>query len=273
MLLCANTPAAANDPSPLDQIQTIAANSKCGRVAQSPKAFMRGIALVFAKAVCEPERADVKLVSAASGSLDPNPERTDALTWYEDEFGDLNMSNDKAGEDTLRHSYALMIGLAMRESSGRYCVGRDRTAHFDKASTAEAGVFQTSWGAHKISDTLKALNDKYASTGKGCLLEVFSKNVSCSKWDAINWGDATKCKDDKCKEDVKEGVAWQSLTKACPSYATEYAAVLVRKSGGRLGEFGPLRHHDAKIYLQCDSMLSEIQTFVAAHPETCAALK
>ena len=38
------------------------------------------------------------------------------------------MRNDVSGTDTLRHLFVLMIGLGMRESSGRYCEGRDQSA-------------------------------------------------------------------------------------------------------------------------------------------------
>ena len=42
------------------------------------------------------------------------------------------MRNDVSGIDTLRHLFVLMIGLGMRELSGRYCEGRDqlRQQHF-----------------------------------------------------------------------------------------------------------------------------------------------
>src|SRR4029450_413972 len=49
------------------------------------------------------------------------------------------------GLDTLRHLFVLMIGLGMRESSGKYCEGRDMSASNVTADTCEAGLFQTSW--------------------------------------------------------------------------------------------------------------------------------
>jgi hypothetical protein len=69
-----------------------------------------------------------------------------------------------------------------------------------------------------------------------------------------------------------EGAAWQKLTKACPAFATEYAAVVVRKSGGHLGEFGPLRKHKAQVAPVCESMLSEVQKLVESNPELCSTL-
>src|SRR6185369_11724644 len=58
----------AQAPSVVDQIGRIAANSPCARVrwkdrGLAPAAYMRGMALVYARAVCHPERADVQVVS------------------------------------------------------------------------------------------------------------------------------------------------------------------------------------------------------------------
>ena len=64
------------------------------------------------------------------------------------------MPNDKDGIDTLRHTYALMIGLGMRESSGAFCTGRDTSQNFNQADSAEAGLFQTSFGVSKVDKTL-----------------------------------------------------------------------------------------------------------------------
>jgi len=42
------------------------------------------------------------------------------------------------------------MGLGMRESSGRYCEGRDRNANNVTSDTAEAGLFQMSWDIHGV---------------------------------------------------------------------------------------------------------------------------
>jgi hypothetical protein len=51
------------------------------------------------------------------------------------------MANDRDGPETLRPLFALMLGHGMRESSGRYCEGRDRSAENVASDTAEAGLF------------------------------------------------------------------------------------------------------------------------------------
>jgi hypothetical protein len=221
---------------------------------------MRGMALVFARAVCQQaDRADVRVVSAARATPGPETNKTDALTWYEPQFAALGMSNATDGVDTLRHAYTLLIGLGMRESSGQFCVGRDRSADFITADSAEAGLFQTSFGARTRHATMSALYEKYKADQSLCLLDTFKRGVSCPAKDAENFG-------------TGEGVRWQQLTKTCPAFATEYAAVLMRVHGGRRGEFGPLRNHAAQVMPVCDAMLKQVQDLVRLNPQMCSAL-
>jgi hypothetical protein len=166
LLLASHSCANAQGKSPLDQIGTLAVGSNCASVnwgsdgGRAPSAYILGMALLFARAVCQADRSDVRIVSAARGTPGTSSERTDALTWYDTKFRELGMPNVKDGVETLRHTYVLMIGLGMRETSGKYCVGRDRSANFDSADTAEAGLFQTSWGAHKSNRTLPELFER-----------------------------------------------------------------------------------------------------------------
>ncbi len=250
--------------SPIEQVAAIANRSQCVPVhwkdrGLAPKAYIRGMAIVFARAVCHPDRADVKVVSSARGAADSDAGEADALTLYDKKFSGLKMSNAVDGIDSLRHAYTLLIGLGMRESSGQYCVGRDQSADFSSADSAEAGLFQTSWGAHTKHATLPVLYEGYKADQKACLLDVFSKNVSCTKWDARTWG-------------TGDGADWQQLTKACPAFATEYAAVLIRTHGGKKGEFGPLRTQRAEVIPACDAMLSEVQHLVQSDPGMCSGL-
>jgi hypothetical protein len=256
--------APAQAPSAADQIATIAANSSCARVdwndrGLAPKAYMRGMALVFARAVCQADRADVQVVSSARATPGPETDKNDALTWYEARFAALGMSNVTAGVDTLRHAYTLLIGLGMRESSGQFCVGRDRSANFITADSAEAGLFQTSFSARTKHATMSALHEKYKADQSACLLDTFKRGVSCPAKDAENFG-------------TGEGNHWQQLTKTCPAFATEYAAVLMRVHGGRKGEFGPLRNRAAEVRPVCDAMLKQVQDLVRSNPQMCSAL-
>lgn len=213
------------------------------------------MSLVFGRAVCNQSRTDVVVVSQAKTSDDEH----DALSWYSTIFSDLGMSNDAAGADTLRHAYTLLTGLGMRESSGEHCCGRDTSASNTSADTAEAGAWQTSWNSHVFSDELPLLFDKYMADKSGCLLDVFSEGVTCSasNWDSYGSGD---------------GFDFQELEKNCPAFAAEYAAVMLRVSGGSLGHYGPLRTRAAEVRPECDELFQQVQAIIANTPSVCGLL-
>jgi hypothetical protein len=138
---------------PISEIVQIAANSALARVSwdggrgRAPLGYIKGMAVMFAVALrklAQGDPAAVEMAGASSG----DPSR-DTLAYYASEFARLGMRNDVSGIDTLRHLFVLMIGLGMRESSGRYCEGRDQSASNTSADTAEAGLFQMSWDARR----------------------------------------------------------------------------------------------------------------------------
>lgn len=246
------------------EVIDIAENSECADVywadrGDAPAAYIKGMGLVFAGALCHSGRSDVTLVSSAE-TIDTEH---DALAWYHDIFAGLGMSNDTAGTDTLRHAYNLLTGLGMRESSGEHCCGRDTSATNTTADTAEAGLFQTSYNSHIFSTELDALysywKDASALTPEKCLLEVFSQGVTCSDSDWENFG-------------VGEGVTFQALEKECPVFAAEYAAVMLRVSGGSKGHYGPLRRHEAEVRTECEEMLYDIQQLISENSDFCQFL-
>ena len=254
-------------PAPtFDPILAVADQSQCRLVnwgadrGSAPRAYIRGMALVYARALCEPDRADVKIASEARGATGGPADRKDALTWYDSMMTGQGMPNTTAGTPTLRHAYNLMIGLGMRESSGQHCVGRDLSANFTSADSAEAGLFQTSWGIRSADPSLPAMTAAYGASNARCLSAVFSKNVQCKPADAKTWGEGP-------------GAQWQILTKACPAFAAEYASVVLRRSGGSKGEFGPIRNRKAQVRVECDAMLKSVEAAVASQPGVCAALR
>lgn len=264
-------------PSPTEQVTSISDNSDCSsfnwgyaadlpnagsqdaRRGVAPKAYMRGVALVFARSVCQPDRADVKVISAARGKQGSTAVRKDALTWYDSMFQAGGMSNATAGSHVLRHTYTLLIALGMQESSGKYCTGRDTSQDFDRADNAESGLLQTSWGASASSSVLPPMFERYKTDQSGCLLDVFSPNVTCSAEDAINWG-------------TGPGAEWQALTKTCPAFAIEYGAVVMRRNGGETGEFNPIRKKWAEVVPACDAMLAKIHNLIQQNPSFCGSL-
>ncbi|HPS31652.1 MAG TPA: hypothetical protein PLZ43_15465 [bacterium] len=246
------------------EVIDIADNSECINVywadrGDAPAAYIKGMGLVFAGALCHSGRSDVALVSSAETSDTEH----DALAWYHDIFAGLGMSNDTAGTDTLRHAYNLLTGLGIRESSGEHCCGRDTSATNTTADTAEAGLFQTSYNSHIFSTELDTLysywKDVKTLTPEKCLLEIFSQDVTCSESDWENFG-------------VGEGVTFQALEKECPIFAAEYAAVMLRVSGGSKGHYGPLRTRAAEVRTECDSMFNEIQQLITENSDFCQFL-
>lgn len=270
-LAAASVASAQDASSGAEAIQDIAARSQCAAHSWphrgvAPKTYIKGVALVFARAVCHPDHEDLKVVSAAAN---PASNRNDALIAYQREFAAAHMDNGTSGVDTLRHAYALLIGLGMSESSGKYCEGRDVSECFATADTAEAGLFQTSFGARVHSPALGNLFAAYKANGRQCLLDVFKDSIACRIVPSHN----PRCPNEN--SDVKgtgDGADWQRLTKVCPAFATEYGAVVLRRNGGARGEFGPIRGHQTELRPDCDAMLREVQDFVRHHPDVCSAL-
>jgi hypothetical protein len=149
-------------PNPLDTIVDIAARSPLARFnwkdrGVAPRGYIKGMALVYARVHCKLKAGHAAAIEMAKA--DTGDQLRDALAWYAEQFHEVGMNNDVVGDDTLRHLFVLLIGLGMRESSGRYCEGRDRSASNTTAETAEAGLFQTSFNAKSASPVLPLLFD------------------------------------------------------------------------------------------------------------------
>jgi hypothetical protein len=241
------------------EIEHLAKDSACADVrfrdrGRAPTGFMRGMAVMYAQAFCHRDRSHVRVVAQPSNG----EERTDVLAWYHADFASAGMQNGTEVE-RLRHVYTLLIALGMQESSGRHCCGRDMSANFDTSDSAEAGAFQTSYGARRKSAELSNLFAAFRTGGPECFLETFRQGATCSANDARNWG-------------TGDGTLFQQLSKDCPAFATEYAAVLIRVFGGSAGEFGPLRRKTVAIRPECDAMLLQVQQVIERDPSVCARL-
>jgi hypothetical protein len=266
--------ALAQSGGTLEEIQRIADASKCSKLREAPRGFFRGMALVFAKAVCRPESKIVQIASSMASTPISIKNSKDAASVFDAEFRRLKIANSPDKATMLRHTYLLLTGLAFRESSGHYCKGRYTSQGYSKSYEAEAGPFQTSWGAHKSDKSLEPLFRSYQSDQSGCLLGAFQERVTCKKMDAKNWN----------SEHARDlsGVQWQALTKRCPAFAVEYASVVLRKNGGAYGEFGPVKCfvgtqspkiqrscQKLRIYPVCDEMYAQIQTYLQKNVAAC----
>src|SRR4051812_1648627 len=133
---------------------TIASYNWANR-GKAPAGYIKGMAVSYAKVYHDLAAGSANAVEMAKAMTDDASK--DALKHYEEIFQQAEMDNAKDGADTLRHLFVLMLALGMRESSGRYCEGRDRSANNPSAQTAEAGLFQTSFNARHASPLLPKL--------------------------------------------------------------------------------------------------------------------
>ncbi|MGH6826218.1 hypothetical protein [Methyloceanibacter sp.] len=240
-------------PATLDQIAQSAAHSEIAHFrwkqrGVGPAGYIKGMALVYARVYGKLKTGDA--AASEMAKADTGDEAHDALAWYREIFAAAGMRNEAAGADTLRRLFVLLIGLGMRESSGRCCEGRDRSASNTTAETAEAGLFQTSFNARTASPLLPTLFAQYSAHPSG-FVEVFTEGVRCSPRDLENFGDGP-------------GMEFQRLTKACPAFAAEFAAVGLRSFRKH---WGPINRREAEVRPECDDMLSEVQAAADASAE------
>ncbi|RAJ89863.1 hypothetical protein LX87_05658 [Larkinella arboricola] len=234
----------------MDQLIELAANSTLATFhwrdrGVAPTGYIKGMAVVYARVYCKFKAGDATAVEMAKANTG-NPDR-DALAWYEALFAHAGMTNDTAGVDTLRHLFVLLIGLGMRESSGKFCVGRDQSATNTTAETAEAGLFQTSFNARNASSLLPVLFNQYLANPVG-FVEIFREGVKCKAHNLENFGSGP-------------GKEFQRLSKDCPAFAAEFAAVGLRKLRKH---WGPINRKEVEIRPECDQLLREVQNVVDA---------
>lgn len=218
----------------------------------APAGYIKGMALVYARVRSKFKAGDAAALEMAKAKTADADQ--DALAWYDDIFAAAGMNNDTDGIDTLRHLFVLLIGLGMRESSGRYCEGRDRSAGNTTAETAEAGLFQTSFNARHASPLLPVLFAQYLANPSG-FLDVFQEGVRCSALDLENFGSG-------------DGREFQRLSKECPAFAAEFAAVGLRNVRKH---WGPITRRGVEVRPEADALLRQVEVCVDA-AATSAAL-
>lgn len=212
---------------------------------RAPLGYTKGMALVFAKVYCKFRAGDaaaVEMAKANTGVAD-----TDALAHLAAEFTAAGMDNSVAGADTLRHLFVLLMSLGMRESSGKYCQGRDLGASNTAADTAEAGLFQTSFNARGAHATMPQLFTQYKANPEG-FVDVFKEGVTCTAANLKNWG-------------TGDGQEYQRLSKAAPAFHTEFTAVGLRN---RRRHWGPINMKTVELRAEADQLLRQVQDLVDA---------
>jgi hypothetical protein len=212
----------------------------------APTGYTQGMALAFAQTYLKLKHNHPAAVEMSKARKDSDK---DALNIYKDEFNILGMDNEEDGPNTLRHLYALMLGHGMRESSGRHCEGRDRSADNVQSDTAEAGLFQTSYNAHSSSDPeFSNLMEEYSNPqNEGtCYFDAFAEDVECSEddWDCYGSG---------------QGYDFQKLCKDCPAFSVETAALTLRNL---CNHYGPIIRQETELRADADHMFKTVQDYV-----------
>jgi hypothetical protein len=244
--------------APILDITRIAAGSDIARFfwknrGIAPPGYIKGMALVFARVYSKFKAGDpAALDMAKANTSDGNH---DALAWYDDMFAATGMDNGVAGGDTLRHLFVLLIGLGMRESSGKYCEGRDQSVSNTSADRAEAGLFQMGLDGMVKNTAMPKILEEYVRNPSG-FVEVFREGVHCSAASSENFGSG-------------KGREFQKLSKECPAFAAEFAAVGLRHNRKH---WGPINRKEAEVRTACDEMLRRVQAIVDSHPTHAALL-
>jgi peptidoglycan hydrolase-like protein with peptidoglycan-binding domain len=239
---------AGNDHLPLDQarrIVKIAENSAIANYSWKdrgvlPKGYTAGVAQCFALAATMLMQGKPTATTAAQA--DRNDPDKDALSWYRDEFRALGMDNSEDGIDTLRHLFVLMLGLGARESSGRYCEGRDMSADNVSSDTAEASMYQTSWNIRSCSSRIPPLLPAFWANPNG-FLSTFQNGCHPDSNDLGNYGSG-------------DGARYQFLSKYAPAFHAFVTGIGLRYLRQH---WGPINRKDVEIKREADEMLMDVQ--------------
>jgi len=214
---------------------------------RAPSGYIKGFALAWANAY---RQLLLKYPPALEMARAKSSSSKDVLNVYASDFNSRGMANGTSGPDTMRHLWALMLGLGMRESSGKHCEGRDQSASNTTSDTCEAGLFQTSYNAHSCSDTFDQLFNAFqaaqSTDNPQGFLSYFRENVSCSSSSWDNYGSGN-------------GELFQKMCKNQPAFACETCAVTLRNL---CNHYGPINRHEAELRTDADTMLKEVQDYV-----------
>jgi hypothetical protein len=238
------------------QITTLAGNSACLKTSwkdrgRAPAGYVKGVALSFARSLCRTKALGtppaITKIIASSATGDSS---RDALTWYKSIFASAGIPTNRSGGDAVRAVYTLGMGLGMRESSGKYCEGWDKSAGSNRRSAeAEAGLFQVSYDSMGASAELKALYLEYQASPERCQLATYKEGVTCKAQGILGTG---------------AGATYQKFNKACPAFAAEYGMTMLRL---RRSHFGPINRKAAQVVSSCGTMLANVQKIVDSNQE------
>jgi uncharacterized protein (TIGR02594 family) len=212
-----------------------------------PPGYIPGMAQAFAVAVLEHQAGHPAMVEAARGETG-NTEK-DALAYLKAEFAKIGMDNSVSGLNTLRGLFVLLIGLGMRESSGKCYEGRDLSASNVSADTCEAGLFQTSWNIRSASSLIPPLLPAHWNNPRG-LLKTFAEGINPT-------ADNLRC------YGTGDGAKYQFLARYSPVFATMVTAVGLRSARSH---WGPVSRKEVELRAEADVLLLAVQHVALSAP-------
>lgn len=223
-------------------ITALAASHATARIlwpdrGRAPMGYTKGMAMSFASALQKYRQNYSPVVFMAGAATSSN---NDALRWYQQQMNEMGWPNQQSGETTLRHLFVLLYGLGLRESSGKFCEGRDMSADNTEADNCEAGAWQMSWDANRGVPLLQTLMDDYQDDG---FQVIYREGVTCSAASLKIWGKPGT------------GTKFQKLCKDKPDFAALACALGMRSLRGH---WGPLNNRAAELRKEVDDMFRQV---------------
>lgn len=227
----------------------------------APTGYLKGMSLLYAEAYVRWKAKDQVMLELARAPVAADPDSEDALSRLRRELGQQAIDVGAGGVDTPRGLYVLLFELGMRESSGRYFIGRDfgrnksqqelaRTDNLLIASETEAGPFQSSYNITVSSPLARRLFEGYRieQLAEGERYRViFAEGLDVPK-SLTTWG-------------AGPGVVFQGLSKADPKFAIEVAGAGLR---AKCSDYNSMRYKLVDISREAADLFRQVEAIVDA---------
>lgn len=242
LVIVAGLPTMANNVDTA-MLTSVVNGSQCSKYAfgnrgPAPLGYLKGIVTSYARTLCY-FNSPLTTYAATIGQ----PLGTDA----QDALNHYNILHPWNGGERIKQTYTLLIGLGLRESSGQYGLGWDRSKLKDTppiqptAINSESGAFQVSFDNNSKMPASAGLYAQYQAHPERCALDVFKEGSDAIVQDFVGSG---------------PGYDFQHFMRYCPALQVDYAAAGIRVNRG---QWGPLNRKEAEYYQPCEDMLSKVE--------------
>ena len=231
-------------------------------VSGSTDAFIGSVVKTFARDVCRQQNDSVKaaMVNGTKGK--------DALEGQTATNGGADLS-DADGNKKLVDTYALLFGLAVKESSCQFNCGKDQNAS-NSGKEEEAGAWQVSMNAEDAMSNVKPNVESLYKQYTGADAEKCFAPAAGDKSESLNFQSQPA---PSCSGSIPNPGAsaenWKQATKCCPAFAAEMAALVIRNNKAHNG---PIVRGEAKPADGCKPVLQKLADSLPNDPQTCSKL-